>query len=202
MQPVAALPLRRGPGVFVGYQARPLGITIAKRLRLLQWYNDFMAEIILLLHNIRSTHNVGSIFRTAEGFGVNKVILSGYTPYPTLTNDTRLPHIRDKLTAQIHKTALGAETMVPFDYTEQPNVAMFKQQGYRIVALEQSPSSITLRDYATPDKLVLVLGEEVHGIPQGLLAQCQDTLEIPMYGKKESFNVSVAAGIALYVLKV
>ena len=77
-----------------------------------------MPEITLVLHNIRSTHNVGSIFRTAEGFGVRKIILSGYTPYPIVQSDTRLPHIRDKISSQIHKTALGAETMVPFEYHE------------------------------------------------------------------------------------
>lgn len=159
-----------------------------------------MPEIVLLLHNIRSTHNVGSIFRTAEGFGVSKIILSGYTPYPTLPHDSRLPHIREKLTAQIHKTALGAEQMVPFEYVEQPDIAALKQAGYRIVALEQSPKSITLRDYIAPAKLVLVLGEEVHGIPPELLAECQDILEIPMHGQKESFNVSVAGAIALYEL--
>lgn len=157
-----------------------------------------MPEIILLLHNIRSTHNVGSIFRTAEGFGVSKIILSGYTPYPTLPQDSRLPHIREKLTAQIHKTALGAEQMVPFEYTEQPDIAALKQDGYRIVALEQSPKSIILREYNAQKKLVLVLGEEVHGIPTELLEQCDDILEIPMHGKKESFNVSVAGAIALY----
>lgn len=159
-----------------------------------------MTNIIILLHNIRSTHNVGSIFRTAEGFGVSKIILSGYTPYPAMANDPRLPHIRDKLTAQIHKTALGAEAMVPFEYQEQPNVAELQQAGYRIVALEQSATSVNLRSYVAPDKLLLVLGEEVHGIPPTLLAQCQDTLEIPMHGQKESFNVSVATGIALYEL--
>ena len=159
-----------------------------------------MPEIILLLHNIRSTHNVGSIFRTAEGFGVSKIILSGCTPYPTLLYDTRLPHIREKLTAQIHKTALGAEQMVPFEYTEQPNVTALKGAGYRIVALEQSPKSVILRDYVAPQKLALVLGEEVHGIPPELLAECDDILEIPMHGKKESFNVSVAGAIALYEL--
>ncbi len=159
-----------------------------------------MTNIIILLHNIRSTHNVGSIFRTAEGFGVSKIILSGYTPYPAMANDPRLPHIRDKLTAQIRKTALGAEAMVPFEYQEQPNVAELQQAGYRIVALEQSATSVNLRSYVAPDKLLLVLGEEVHGIPPTLLAQCQDTLEIPMHGQKESFNVSVATGIALYEL--
>lgn len=159
-----------------------------------------MPEIILLLHNIRSTHNVGSIFRTAEGFGVNKIILSGYTPYPTMPHDKRLPHIREKLTNQIHKTALGAEQMVPFEYIEQPNLLALKQAGYHIVALEQSPRSIVLRDYQSPQKIALLLGEEVHGITPELLAECDDILEIPMQGKKESFNVSVAGAIALYEL--
>ena len=159
-----------------------------------------MKEIVLLLHNIRSTHNVGSIFRTAEGFGVSKIILSGYTPYPTIAGDTRLPHIREKLTAQIHKTALGAEAMVPFTYTDQPDIASLKRAGYRIVAVEQAPHSITLSSYQPPEKLVLLLGEEVHGIPPELLAQADDVIEIPMVGQKESFNVSVAGAVAMYEL--
>lgn len=159
-----------------------------------------MPEIIVIAHNIRSTHNVGAIFRTAEGFGVTKIILSGYTPYPHIPGDTRLPHISDKLTAQIHKTALDAETMVPFEYSESPPLEQLKARGYRLVALEQEDRSINLADYKTPDKIALLIGEEVHGIELELLAQCQDVLEIPMVGKKESFNVSVATGIALYAL--
>lgn len=152
------------------------------------------------MHNIRSTHNVGSIFRTAEGFGVDKIILSGYTPYPRLVHDTRLPHISEKLTNQIHKTALGAEKIVPFEYLETLDLGTLELAGYRIVALEQSPRSITLRDYKPPQKIALLLGEEVHGIPTEILAECQDIIEIPMRGKKESFNVSVAGAIALYEL--
>lgn len=159
-----------------------------------------MPDIIVIAHNIRSTHNVGSIFRTAEGFGVSRIILSGYTPYPRIEHDTRLPHISEKLTAQIHKTALDAETLVPFQYQETIDLDSLKQQGYRIVALEQSDTSVMLAEYQTPEKVVLLLGEEVHGIEQVLLDQCDDTIEIPMVGKKESFNVSVATGIALYEL--
>jgi 23S rRNA (guanosine2251-2'-O)-methyltransferase len=159
-----------------------------------------MTEIIVIAHNIRSTHNVGSIFRTAEGFGVEKIILSGYTPYPKLDHDTRLPHISEKLTSQIHKTALGAEEMVPFEYTEQIQLNLLKEDGFRVVALEQNNRSITLADYKTPEKVALLIGEEVHGITEELLAQCDDIIEIPMVGKKESFNVSVATGIALYQL--
>lgn len=159
-----------------------------------------VTEIILIAHNIRSTHNVGSIFRTAEGFGVKKIILSGYTPYPTHEHDTRLPHIRDKITSQIHKTALGAETMVPFEYHETLDLGTLDLAEYRLVALEQSPRSISLRDYSPPQKIALLLGEEVHGIEPKLLEQCDDIIEIRMSGSKESFNVSVAAGIALYAL--
>ncbi|MDB5165899.1 MAG: hypothetical protein JWM00_789 [Candidatus Saccharibacteria bacterium] len=159
-----------------------------------------MSEIIVVAHNIRSTHNVGSIFRTCEGFGVTKLILSGYTPYPSLSADLRLPHIAEKLTQQIHKTALDAETMVPFEYHEMPELQSLKDQGYKIVALEQDERSINLRDYQPPEKIVLLLGEEVHGIEASLLAQCDEIVEIPMVGQKESFNVSVAAGIALYQL--
>lgn len=161
-----------------------------------------MPEIIVIAHNIRSTHNVGSIFRTAEGFGVKKLIFTGYTPYPRLTSDARLPHISDKLTAQIHKTALGAEITVPFEYQEQPDLAGFKSEGYRVVGLEQDAKSVPLATYKAGEKIALLLGEEVNGIEKALLDQCDDIVEIPMKGKKESFNVSVAAGIALYGLTI
>lgn len=174
-----------------------------------------MPEIIVIAHNIRSTHNVGAIFRTCEGFGVQRLILSGYTPYPDLAlqptppycayqpeetarADLRLPHIREKITRQIHKTALGAEALVSFDY--QPELDLDQFAGYRIVALEQASTSVTISQYQPPDKLVLLLGEEVHGIPAETLTLVDDIIEIPMYGQKESFNVSVATGIALYAL--
>lgn len=159
-----------------------------------------MPEIILLAHNIRSTHNVGSLFRTAEGFGVRQIILSGYSPYPVLARDTRLPHIREKLATQIHKTALGAETIIPFAYEEEPPVATLRAAGYRIVGLEQAPQSIALPTYHPHEKIALLIGEEVAGISPALLAQCDDVIEIAMAGRKESFNVSVATGIALYAL--
>ena len=159
-----------------------------------------MSEIIVIAHNIRSAHNVGSIFRTAEGFGVKKIILSGYTPYPKVKNDTRLPHISEKIAGQIHKTALGAETLVPFEYAETLDLGTLRLAGYRIVALEQAAGSANLRDYMPPDKAALLLGEEVHGITPELLVQVDDIVEIPMHGAKESFNVSVATGIALYAL--
>jgi len=161
-----------------------------------------MPEIVVIAHNIRSTHNVGAIFRTAEGFGVQRIILSGYTPYPKQPGDTRLPHIAEKLTSQIHKTALGAEEIVPFEYQEEPDLSKLKTEGYRIVGLEQASTSVLLQKYIAPRKIALILGEEVHGIPSELLSECEDIVEIPMVGKKESFNVSVATGIALYQLSL
>jgi len=159
-----------------------------------------MPDIIVIAQNIRSTHNVGAIFRSAEGFGVSKIILSGYTPHPRFSGDTRLPHIAEKLQDQIHKTALGAEEMVPFEYQEALNLQALKDAGYRLVGLEQADHSIMMNEYVAGEKIALLLGEEVHGIEQSLLDQCDDIIEIPMHGKKESFNVSVAAGIALYAL--
>lgn len=176
-----------------------------------------MPKITVIAHNIRSTFNVGSIFRTSEGFGVEKLILSGYTPYPDLSlcreapncalidgeitrDDQRLPHIRQKITQQIHKTALGAESLVPFEYHEAPPLDELRQLGYRIAALEQAANSTNLRDYSTPDRAALLLGEEVNGIAPEWLDLADDIIEIPMFGQKESFNVSVAAGIALYEL--
>jgi len=159
-----------------------------------------MLEIIVIAHNIRSTHNIGSIFRTCEGFGISKIIISGYSPYPKLPNDTRLPHIESKLTAQIHKTALGAETMVPFEYQEKPDLKSLKECGFTIVGLEQDERSILLKKYTAPNKIALLLGEEVNGVTDDLRNQCDDLIEIPMVGRKESFNVSVATGIALYAI--
>lgn len=159
-----------------------------------------MPEIIVIAHNIRSTHNVGAIFRSSEGFGVSKIILSGYTPYPRLPHDTRLPHIADKLTNQIHKTALDAETIVPFEHQETLDLAPLKKAGFTVVGLEQDAKSKMLPNYTPPSKIALLLGEEVHGLTKELRKTCDDLIEIPMHGKKESFNVSVAAGIALYAL--
>lgn len=159
-----------------------------------------MPEITVIAHNIRSTHNVGAIFRTCEGFGVQRLILSGYTPHPHIANDTRLPHIAEKLTGQIHKTALGAEQLLPFTYQEEPDLATLKAAGYTIVGLEQDEKAVLLPGFNPPQKLALLLGEEVSGLTEEQREQCDALVEIPMTGQKESFNVSVATGIALYGL--
>lgn len=158
-----------------------------------------MPEITLLLHNIRSTHNVGSIFRSADGFGVSHIVTTGYTPYPVIPQDSRLPHLRDKIAKQIDKTALGATASVPFEHHDNLSTWL-SGNTLPLVALEQNPASIQLNDFDPPARFVLVLGEEVAGIPKELLERCAHIVEIPMRGEKESFNVSVAAGIALYGL--
>ena len=156
--------------------------------------------ITLILHNLRSAYNVGAILRTADCCGVEKVLFSGYTPHL----EKGLPHEQDRLKAAIHKTALGAETLVKNEYIPDifATIKTLKSSGYSIIALEQAPTSIKLDALPDnfPDKIALILGEEVHGIPKDLLAQADKILEIPQKGKKESFNVSIAASIAIWEL--
>jgi 23S rRNA (guanosine2251-2'-O)-methyltransferase len=161
---------------------------------------ESMHETVVIAHNIRSTHNVGALFRTADGLGITRLILSGYTPYPMHPADTRLPHQAARTSKQIHKTALGAELTVPFVYQDDLALQALRSQGYTIVGLEQDASSVRLQDYKRPEKVALLLGEETEGLTATQKAECDVLLEIPMKGSKESFNVSVAAGIALYAL--
>lgn len=163
------------------------------------YYPD-MKQLIVIAHNLRSTHNVGSLLRTAEGLGVQKVYLTGYTPYPRLQNDGRLPHLAEKIHKQIQKTALGAEEQLAWQHTEElePLLQQLKAEGYTIAAIEQSDESIRLPDYVVPEKLALIVGREVEGIEPEVLAQCDTVLEIPMFGQKESFNVVQAAAMVLY----
>ncbi len=159
-----------------------------------------MREIVLIAHNLRSTHNVGSLLRTAEGLGVQKVILSGYTPYPAHDQDRRLPHEADKLARSINKTALGAEHLVKWEHHVEilPVIAKLKKTGYVVAALEQTEDARELPKYHPPQKIVIIVGREVEGIEPELLDACDVALEIPMFGKKESYNVVQAAAMALY----
>lgn len=157
-------------------------------------------EIIVVAHNIRSCYNVGSILRTSDGIGVRTVYLTGYTPYPRLKNDTRLPHIAEKLEKQINKSALGAETSQAWERHEdiQALIQSLKSDGWIIAGLEQHSSALPLNTFSSPEKIVLILGEEVEGIDANILTLCDVLLEIPMRGQKESFNVASAAAMALY----
>lgn len=161
-------------------------------------------ELILVLHNIRSCYNVGAILRTAEGFGVFEVVLSGYTP--RVHDANLLPHLREKLDREIHKTALGAEDLVKIEDAEDLKALLldYKRGGFKIVGLENHIKKETLKlndpslKAEIGEKVVLVLGEEVSGISADLYDFIDLFVEIPMKGQKESFNVSVAAGIAIY----
>ena len=159
-----------------------------------------MKKLIVILYNIRSTYNVGAILRTCDCLGIDELIFTGYTPFL----DKGLPHEQEKLRKQIHKTALGAEEMLSWRRSEDilKTIAELKTDGYKVCALEQGENSLNLAEaHEYPEKIALILGEEVHGIPQGILAHCDNLLEIPMAGQKESFNVSVATGIALWELR-
>ena len=156
------------------------------------------------MHNIRSCYNVGAILRTAEGFGVPKVILSGYTPR---VHDAKLlPHLREKLDHEIHKTALGAEDMLDIYSCDDilSELEKLKSEGWQIVGLENNIDKKTVLlgakelEGELSDRVVLVLGEEVNGIDYALYDIIDLFVEIPMQGEKESFNVSVATGIALF----
>lgn len=160
-----------------------------------------MKQVIIIAHNLRSAHNVGSLLRTAEGLGVQEVILSGYTPYPQLTaNDRRLPHEQRKITKLIQKTALGAEAAQSWRRTEDvfEVITQLQANGYTVAAVEQAPDAISLPDYTAPQKIALLVGREVEGVEPEVLQACDAALEIPMFGKKESFNVVQAAAMALY----
>lgn len=160
-----------------------------------------MREITLIVHDIRSIHNVGSLLRTADGLGISPVYLTGYTPYPPLPhNDPRLPHLAQKIGRQINKTALGAEDSVDWRQTTELGSLLkrLKAEGYRLAALEQTADATSLPEYQPSDKLVLLLGREVEGIDPIYLSLVDDVIEIPMFGHKESFNVVQAAAMALY----
>ena len=161
-----------------------------------------MTEIVLIAHNLRSTHNVGSLLRTAEGLGIRSVYLTGYTPYPIMLGDTRLPHLAHKIDAQIHKTALGAEQMLAIKHDEDINAVIdeLHQEGFQIIALEQDKRAIPLTLYTPSQKVAVIVGREVEGIEIEVRNQCDQIVEIPMSGTKESFNVAVAAAMALFQL--
>lgn len=167
-------------------------------------------QIRLVLHNIRSTYNVGAILRTAEGLGIKEVIYSGYTP--RYDDPSLLLHLREKLNRQIAKSALGAEKLVPQISLDKAGLAEWLQtasaQKQLIIGLEnnlskteQSRQLILGRPAELGKEIILVLGEEVDGIPAEIRPWLNYFLEIPMCGQKESFNVSVAAGIALWALQ-
>ncbi|MBP8017190.1 RNA methyltransferase [Candidatus Gracilibacteria bacterium] len=142
----------------------------------------------LLLDNIRSLLNVGAIFRTCDGAGFDKIILTGFTPTPPRKD--------------ISKTAIGAENTVDWEYYEDPIeiITKLKNDGFKIITLEQTKNSIDLRNLKSEknDNICLVVGNEISGVRKDIIDKSDIIVEIPMFGKKQSLNVATATGILLY----
>ena len=143
-------------------------------------------KVILVLNNIRSRFNVGAIFRTADAAGVEKIYLCGITPVP--------PH------PKIDKVSLGAEKNIPFEKKHSTSrvIDALKKEGFQIIALEQYKKSANYTEFLNTNTIALVVGNEVKGISPNILKKCHQVICIPMKGKKESLNVSVALGISLF----
>lgn len=154
-----------------------------------------MQKIAVLLHNVRSAYNVGSIFRTADAASVAKIYLTGYTPTPR----DRFGRTRK----DIAKVSLGAEQYVSWEYEKSPRaiIARLKSKGWTIVGVEQDARSRDYRKFRAKGKTLFIFGNEVRGLPQSVRDLCDNLVEIPMHGKKESLNVAVAAGIVLFSIR-
>lgn len=153
-----------------------------------EFHESEKTPLLLVLENIRSMHNVGSVFRTADAFLLEGIYLCGYTPVP--------PH-RD-----IHKTALGATETVQWKYFKDTVEAIkeLRSSDYEIWAVEQAVESIPLQDFIPPVEhpIALIFGNEVSGISESALSQCDGCIEIPQYGMKHSLNISVTAGMVVW----
>ncbi|MBG6233768.1 tRNA G18 (ribose-2'-O)-methylase SpoU [Pedobacter sp. CAN_A7] len=144
--------------------------------------------VVVILDNVRSMHNVGSVFRTGDGFAIEKLVLCGITANP--------PH------REIEKTALGATASVDWEHVEETTAAVttLREQGYTIIAIEQAKNSTMLHTYQ-PDmtkKYALIFGNEVDGVSDEVMAMCDECIEIPQFGTKHSFNIVISAGIVLW----
>ena len=146
----------------------------------------------IILHNIRSAYNVGSIFRTADAIGISKIFLTGYTPTPI----DKFGRAR----ADIAKTALGAEEEIKWEYKKHPKTVIqkLKEEGFSIIAIEQSEDAVDYKKVKVNGDVSFIVGNEVRGISSSILKDCDMIAEIPMKGFKESLNVSVATGIAIF----
>ena len=153
-------------------------------------------ELYIIAHNIRSAHNVGAIFRTCDGAGVDKIYLSGYSQRPASAEK----ELKSKPEKMLEKTALGAEASVAWESMDDLPLLLdkLKKAGVQIVALEKTETSIDIKKFRPTFPMALILGHEVDGVKDEILEKCDVVVEIPMRGKKESLNVSVATGIAIY----
>ena len=169
---------------------RKLGMDELNRKSVNEFRRSEKTPVVVVLDNIRSMHNVGSVFRTADAFLLQRILLCGYTPQP--------PH-RD-----IHKTALGATETVDWAYFPDTAAAVrsLKADGYKIFAVEQVENSIPLQEFAAQlsGPLAVIFGNEVSGVGEEALKLCDGSVEIPQWGMKHSLNISIAAGIVLWEL--
>ena len=167
-------------------QHRKLKLEELNRLTKEEYKEVNKFPIVVVLDNIRSMNNVGSVFRSSDCFRVEKLILCGITATP--------PH-RD-----IRKTAIGAEESMDWEYHESTTAALqeLKDSRYEIAAIEQTENSIGLSQFKPKDKIALVFGNEVDGVSDEAIALCDSVIEIPQFGTKHSFNISVSAGIVLW----
>lgn len=146
----------------------------------------------IILENIRSAHNVGAIFRTADGAGVQKVFLVGYTPTPI----DRFGREQ----SEIKKTSLGASVELEWEHIDRSVdlIPKLQAEGFAVVAVEQNPDSVSLKDFVVPEKVAYIMGNEVTGVDPETIEQCDAVVDLPMLGMKESLNVSTTAGIVMY----
>ena len=158
------------------------------RLSVDEYKNTDKTPIVVVLDNIRSCNNIGSVFRTSDALLIEKIYLCGITATPPNN--------------EIRKTALDAEKSVDWQYFEHTEdvVSKLKQEGYTVYAIEQVENSISLPEYAPKngEKPALIFGNEVKGVKQSVVDMCDGSIEIPQYGIKHSFNISVSAGIVLW----
>jgi len=160
------------------------------RLSVDEYKETAKTPLTVVLDNVRSCNNIGSVFRTSDALLIENVVLCGITASPP--------------NKDIHKTALDAEKSVPWEYFEETETAVkkLKESGYQVFAVEQVENSILLPDFKPKkdQKLALVFGNEVKGVQQSVVDICDGAIEIPQYGTKHSFNISVSAGIVLWDL--
>ncbi len=162
-----------------------------------------MIQLTLILDNLRSSYNVGAILRTCDAAGVRRVIACGTTPYPRTHNDLRDPVVSARNHREIAKTALGAEETVMVEYINNTLSAMTacKKKNCTLIGLEKVSSAHNILNLTAPSTpIALIVGNEVEGLSDNVLAACELVCDIPQRGTKESLNVSVATGIALYAL--
>lgn len=168
---------------------RKLDVSELNRIDIEEYRRSRKLPVIVILDNVRSLYNVGSVFRTSDAFRIEKIVLCGITATPA-----------DSL-VEIHKTALGAEQTVEWEYYEHTSdaVVKLKSEGFIPIAVEQVENSSKLDNYEIPfSKYALIFGNEVKGVQQEIVDMCDISLEIPQYGTKHSLNVSVSAGIVLW----